>query len=219
MAETNFQFGIDENTGVKPRLAAGKQENVTLTKIKYEPAKAGSELFVLRFYFEKDGKEFTHTEFPPSPQGAAALAGLRKVPVAQVMKETADQIGERLKHIGMSFAPDRFVKMNIKSSSWADFCQKYLEVVDNAYVGESFRLKIVYNNKGYLSFPTRAISPFIENMKDPNGIVLDPKYDKTEPPTPKDNTESKGNYYPEPSEDEFAPSADFPAVEGQKLDF
>lgn len=193
-------YGFGENTGASVYLPGGIHQNVTLKSIDFEPAKEGAEK-ALRFKFEKEGMNFIHTEFKITKEGIERAAKLFQKSAKEVGADEFKKQGERLKHLLVAFYPE--TKIQLTGDGWEDFCKKYLELAGDLFKGEQFRLKVIYNNKGYTTFPNRAISPFIQNMKQPNALVINPKYDKVVPPQPKDTTEEgdEGDMYPATTDD------------------
>jgi hypothetical protein len=189
-------YGFDESTGAS---LGGIHEDVTLKSIDFEAVKEGSEK-ALRFKFGKEGMSFIHTEFKISEEGVKKFAAMVKKPFDEALKLEYQKQGERIKHILVAMLRDR--KLKLRGSDWKSFCQGIIELAGDSYKGELFRMKVVYNTKGFATFPNRAISPFIQNMKDINALTINPKYDRVIPPQPQDTTEDAddSSMYPETAE-------------------
>jgi len=165
-------------------MSPGITENVTLQSIVFEPAKQdGSGQMVLRFYFEDSNKmKYNHTEFEVDEAKLTELAAQWKQPAATVIEGKYQDMGGRIRHILKAFLPEE--KCEVNGNSWTDFCGNVTKLAGQAYVGVTFRVKLVLNNKDMVQFPNKAVKPFIQNMKTPNGLRIDPKWDRIVPITP-----------------------------------
>ena len=165
-------YGITEKTGALLNFNGGITENVTMTHIALEPAKEGSPSMVLRFFFQGESNElFTHTEFEINEANSRKNAlNWRKDP-EQVLKNEYENLGGRIKQILLSFIPESEILIP-NSESWIKFGENIIALAGDKYVGEKLRILLVYNKKNYLSFPKRFGVRFIQNMKEPNKLII-----------------------------------------------
>jgi len=173
-------FGFDESTGAGKFMNAGINENVQITSIKYEPMKQGSDKMVIAITFtDPAGSTFVHKEFSPDFKQWEKLAKtvFQKDP-KEFIKSEMNAMGERLKHILEPFIPAE--QLVLKAPNFKVLAEQYIALAGNHYQGIPLRIKLILNNKDYTTFPKRAISPFVELMKEgvPTRLVLDPKYDR-----------------------------------------
>jgi hypothetical protein len=202
----SYKVGADVAEGSK-YLPGGIHENVTLTKIALEPMSKTNNTTVLVFYFEKSGYQFIYKEFPVNEEGVRTFAQITNRKPSEVKSEMIQQIGARLTAIMSCFMP--LSEINLDAESFEDLGKAIIEQLSDKIVGEQVRIKIVYNKAGYTTFPKRAFTPFIQNMREPNAIVINPKYDNVTPPVKTDNTDdSKQDFYndPEAQDADFAPA-------------
>lgn len=180
---TQQGYGFNENNAVESKLMpAGINQNIKLKKVAFENAKEdGTGIEVLRFYWESaDGDIFNHTEFPIDPERTRAFAReYNNDPEEEVTKQFTQQ-GNRVRHILAAFLPAE--KLVLSAPTWEEYCKAVVALTEDAYANELFRIKVIYNSKGFLSFPKNSISPFVENMKAPQKMRINPKYDRTTPP-------------------------------------
>lgn len=183
-------YGFDESTGASEggRMDAGITENVSLKDVMYENLKAdGSGDKVLKFLFS-DGKSnmFTHIEFPIDAPKLMELAkgwGKSTADAEAYVRQQFDAQGERIKHILSCFIPKD--KCVFRASNFEEFANGVIEMLGQSYVDVPVRVKIVYKkNSQYTTFPNRAFKPFIQPMREPNRLVIDPKWDIVEPTVP-----------------------------------
>lgn len=187
-------YGITEdNFNESKYLAAGIHENVKLVSIVREGAKKdGSGQQVLRFYFDKLGYSFVHTEFPIDENKIKEMNSSNdksKLSNEEAVKKAYTALSRNVSHILGTFVPKDKIIFNIKESNpdkaWAAFCDKVIEIAGKAYEGQLFRLGLVYNNKDFVIF--KKIPTFIQNMKEPAAIKFNAQYDRTTPLAPKDD--------------------------------
>jgi hypothetical protein len=178
-------YGFDEKTGEGQiqLMSAGITENVKLTGIEFENSKSdGTGTMVLRFFFKDAASAtFTHTEFAIDADRTRqnAVAWGKAEEAEEMVQREFEAQGERIKHILSCFlSNDKLVFA--RTSSWEGFCQGVKDMLGQANEGVAVRVKIVYNKKDYLMFPKRAISPFIQAMSVPNGLKINPKYERVE---------------------------------------
>lgn len=184
-------YGFDEQTGASAggsRIPAGITENVFLKDVMYEPLKAdGTGDDVIKFLFsDTAGSSFTHIEFPIDADRLTELAkgwGKSQADAESYTKQQFDAQGERIKHILSCFIPKD--KCVFRAANFKEFAEGVIKMVGDTYVDVPLRVKIVYKkNSQYTTFPNRAFKPFIQPMREPNRLVIDPKWDIVEAAQP-----------------------------------
>ena len=184
-------YGFDEQTGASSggaRIDAGITENVSLKDVLYEPLKAdGTGDDVLKFLFgDPTGASFTHIEFPIEPDRLTELAkgwGKSQADAESYVKQQFDAQGERIKHILACFIPKD--KCIFRANSFKEFAEGVITMLGQSHTDVPCRVKIVYKkNSQYTTFPNRAFKPFIQPMKEPNKLAIDPKWDIVEAAVP-----------------------------------
>lgn len=128
-------------------LDVGIHENVLLSNVEYKVSSNGNEFMV--FTFEKDGKTVTLTEWQPKDDDPSKLED-----------KTANQI-KRVKHIVTKFIPEEVYEFN--ATSFKDFCERTIQMIDGKYKGKMNRVKVIYNYSNYTTLPPYV--PFIETME------------------------------------------------------
>jgi len=191
-------YGIEEsNFSESKYLVAGIHDNVKLVSIVKEGAKKdGSGQLVLRFYFDKQGCSFIHTEFPVDENKIKQLNSANansKVTDTEAVKKAYNQLARNVGHILRAFVPKDKVIFNISvtdpTKAWEAFCDKVIEIAGKAYETELFRIGLVYNNKDFPIF--KKIPTFCQNMKEPNAIKFNPQYDRITVQTPVDDVKEE----------------------------
>ncbi|MFW6225672.1 MAG: hypothetical protein ACOC3V_01775 [bacterium] len=145
----NVNKNIDSETNATNFIDVGIHENVELDRVEYDVSPKGNKF--LAFYFKKDGKELSHTEWEP---------------VDNDNKKLNDKINnqmKRVKHIATKFISEEEFEFN--ASDFEDFSNKVIEKLKGKYEGKKVRIKVVYNYNNYTSFPNYV--PFIESMDIP----------------------------------------------------
>jgi len=178
-------YSTDKSTeSGKAYMNPGITENVILQSVVFEPAKNdGTGQMVLRFYFEDAaGMKYLHTEFEVDTVKLTELAKQWGQPAETVIQGKFIDLGGRVRHILKSFLPEDQCEVN--GTSWENFCSNVVKIAGQAYVGQKFRVKLVLNSKDLVQFPNKAITPFIQNMSVPNGLKINPKWDRIVPITP-----------------------------------
>jgi hypothetical protein len=184
-------YGFDEQTGASSggsRIPAGITENVSLKDVVYEPLKAdGSGDDVLKFLFsDAASSSFTHIEFPIDADRLTELAkgwGKSQADAESYVKQQFDAQGERIKHVLSCFIPKD--KCVFRAKDFKEFADGVIKMLGETYVDVPCRVKIVYKkNSQYTTFPNRAFKPFIQPMREPNRLVIDPKWDIVEAAAP-----------------------------------
>jgi len=174
-----------QNLTTTRQLTAGKHENVKLERIAKEPARSdGTGQTVLRFYFDIGGHKFNHTEFPVNEE--RVVENYYRYPkrgsMAPRSKEEAvemaiENVNRRVNHILMGFLPVNEILSGLsQTESWDDYCDKVVQLAGNAFESETFRVKLVYNDKGYVCFPLYPF--FIQNIKEEDNLIINPNKDR-----------------------------------------
>ena len=184
-------FEIDNTPlkrGYNP-MPAGTNENVTLSRVAYEPFKNdGTGDMVLKFEFtDQAGRSFTHNEWEIVPEKVKANAQAWGQDYQELLESMMRDTTERIKHIMSCYMPLRDVQ--VKGDSWAKFSQAVIDCLGDKYKDVSVRIKLILNNKDYTKFPKRAINDFIQPMDQPNTITYHPKFDRIEPKAAATNIE------------------------------
>lgn len=181
---SEFKYGVSsvENLVQSP-VSAGKHENVKITEILMEEVgdnKIPTLTFKLSF---SDGKTLTHREFPINQESIAKnISKFRGATVQEIVERESIKLAASIIHIMSAFVPQE--KLIFEADSWKDYASKMVEIAGTAYESNLFRCKVVYTKKGYLSFPKTTVSPWFQNMEEPDTITINPKYDKVVPPAP-----------------------------------
>lgn len=171
-------YGVTKDTkvggGFAPQMPAGIHENVELTEVVYEGAKAdgSGDLKALKFKFaDEAGQEFVHLEFPISMETAKTFAkmGNGKEAAEDIAERMAREQGSRVKSICGCFLEEAVME-NINAVSFEDFCSKLITELGTSYEGIKLKIKVILSNKDYTTFPSKTIAPFIARMD--SGIKL-----------------------------------------------
>lgn len=163
-------------------IQGGKHENVKITEIvKEEVGEKNIPTITFKFTFP-DNKTFTHREFPINRESIVKnISKFRGATVEEVVERESKKLAASIIHIMSSFVTQD--KLIFKATGWEDYIDKMIEIAGTAYEGHTFRCKIVYNKKGFPTFPRTMASPWFLNMKDPDTIVVNSR-DNVTPPTP-----------------------------------
>jgi len=205
-----MSYGFDDstNTGTGANIMApGINENVKLVNVVYEPAKAdGTGDMVLRFNFEdQTGGKFSHVEWSIDEERERANAVAWRKDVEEHVKSRYVAQSERIFHILTTFVPrEVLIKSVGKTDSFGAFAEALIGALGNAHVGKLIRIKVILNKKDYLTFPMRAIKPFIQLMNQPNKLSIDSKWERVErmEPTEESDMDSPFEETPSASTDE-----------------
>jgi hypothetical protein len=200
-------YGISEESFNESKyLVAGINENVRLVSIVREASKKdGTGQQVLRFYFDKQGYSFVHTEFPVDEQKLIDLNRAKsdsKLTDAEAIKKGYTALSRNISHILGTFVPKDKIIFDITEKNpekaWEAFCDKVIEIAGKAYENHLFRIALVYNSKDFVTF--KKIPIFIQNMKEPNAIKFNHQYDRITPLAPKDDVKEEVVDWNAPSE-------------------
>lgn len=137
-------------------LEAGIHDNVTLVSARAATSVNGNKFLEIKF--EKDGKELTHTEWEPTPNPSLSNEDNQKKATNQV---------SRIMQILKCFYPKELLVFS--GSSYQDFINWVVTLLNSADKSKLLKVKIVYNNKGYTTLPNYAKFTFIEPMNLPEG--------------------------------------------------
>jgi hypothetical protein len=189
-----MSYGFDESTSQSSGaniMAPGINENVKLVNVVYEPAKSdGTGDLVLRFNFEDaGGAKFSHVEWAIDEERERSNARQWGKDVEEHLKSRYVAQSERIFHILTTFVPrEVLIKSVGKTDSFATFSQALISALGNNHIDKLIRIKVILNKKDYLTFPMRAIKPFIQPMNEPNKLAIDPKWERVERMTPTDES-------------------------------
>lgn len=189
-----MSYGFDESTSQSSGaniMAPGINENVKLVNVVYEPAKSdGTGDLVLRFNFEDaGGAKFSHVEWAIDEERERSNARQWGKDVEEHLKGRYVAQSERIFHILTTFVPrEVLIKSVGKTDSFATFSQALISALGNNHIDKLIRIKVILNKKDYLTFPMRAIKPFIQPMNEPNKLAIDPKWERVERMTPTDES-------------------------------
>ena len=184
---------LQENKSLQP----GKHENVKLVSIVKEGAKKdGSGQTVLRFYFDKQGCNFIHTEFPIDENRIKENNrnnANSKITDDEAVTKAYKQLSRNISHILGSFVPKDKIVFSISEKdpekAWDQFCDRVIEIAGKSYEGNLFRLALVYNAKDFPIF--KKIPVFMQNMKEPDAIKFNPQWDRLTPLAPIDDVKEE----------------------------
>lgn len=137
-------------------LEAGIHDNVTLVSARAATSVNGNKFLEIKF--EKDGKELTHTEWEPTPNPSLSNEDNQKKATNQV---------SRIIQILKCFYPKELLVFS--GSSYQDFINWVVTLINSADKSKLLKVKVVYNNKGYTTLPNYAKFTFIEPMNLPEG--------------------------------------------------
>lgn len=144
---------IETEQGGLTYITPGIHENLRLEKpdgtypIVYEKSRNGNE-FIAFHFMNKEGQTFVHTEWKPSS------------PDQDILEKKSANLTKRLLHISKKFVDESQLKFKVET--FEQLANKLITIIGNNYKNKLFRVKIVYNNKNYTTFPNYV--PFIESM-------------------------------------------------------
>ena len=201
-----MSYGFDESTNQSSGaniMAPGINENVKLVNVVYEPSKSdGSGDLVLRFNFETlTGAKFSHVEWAIDEDRERNNARQWGKDPEEHLKSRYVAQSERIFHILTVFVPrEVLIKSVGKTDSFASFSNALIAALATNHVDKLVRIKVILNKKDYLTFPMRAIKPFIQSMEQPNNLVVDPKWERIERMTPTDEGSMTTDWEATPAE-------------------
>lgn len=173
---------------IKTPLKAGKHENVKIIEISAEVVGKDTKVKSLGFKIVfPDDVTHIHREFPVNRENIAKhIAKFKGATVEDVVRKEQIATSARIIHIMSSFVPQD--KLIFTVNSWEEYIDKMVEIAGTAYESETFRCKVVFDKRGYSGFPKTTASPWFQNMKEIDTIVINPKWDNMVPPV---NTSEK----------------------------
>ena len=129
--------------------SAGIHSDVTLENIEYGTSKKdGQGDNVIIFNFRgKNGESFRHMEFDVKDGDEGKMANMAK----------------RVRHILTKFIPEE--QAVLSGNTFEEFANGVVKLLGNNNVGKSVAIKLVYNNKDYLSF-TKYLGFIAKEAKD-----------------------------------------------------
>ncbi len=174
-----MSYLIDNNTGSQSFFAPGVNENAFLTDFGIVGSQRdGGGQKVLRYFFQDAlGNKFEHTEFPIDEAQARQAARSFNADPEKFVRDSYATLGERMKHIASAYV--NMVGVELRGNSFEEYVANYKALFPTDFATVAVRVLCCYNGKStFLSFPKRAITPFIERMDTPTKIVIHPKYHK-----------------------------------------
>jgi len=148
-------YSIDNSTqsaNDKTYIEAGIHENLTFTKVAYATTDKGKEYLTFE-YTNGKGDKGTHTEWPFAKEVTE-----NTLFIIERQKGIIKQIGEAILGKG------NFI---IKGTSFADMAKKVVALLSPAIENKFFRIKVVYDNRGFTSLSSDPKWTFIEPMSIP----------------------------------------------------
>jgi hypothetical protein len=123
------------------QFQGGIHPNVTLESVVFEsPKKDGTGDSVLMFNFKgQNGETFRHLEWAIDESRAADVA------------KAYENQGKRIKHILSKFIAEELVVIE-GVTSYEEFAKKVIDLLGTANVGKTIAIKLVYNDKGNVTF-------------------------------------------------------------------
>lgn len=178
--KTTFKYGLYNTSHEMPtRLPGGIHTGVELVSIRFEDLTSSNPTKVLRFTFMKQGMQFKYTELPIDEDNIATWK-FKKSNFEETVARKFRELGERLKHIYTALTSE--IKVDLEAASWEEFCNKFIALTGDKYKGKRYGIKVVYNDKGYTTFPERATNAFILPEEKSGQLKIDPQHDRISPP-------------------------------------
>jgi len=156
-------YGISKDLEIKENnsiyFTGGIHQNVTIEKVALENSKEdGSGKNVLAFHFKGANSEtFRHVEWPIDESAADA-------------ESKSVNMSKRVKHILTKFVDESAVIIN-NVSTFDEYVNAIVRIAGNNFANKTFEIKLVYTDKGYISFPKYV--GFISDK--PNTLTISPK--------------------------------------------
>ena len=149
------------NASKKPTfITAGIKENIYLKNVIYDTV-TDKNIEFLSFNFENEnGDKFTHTEFP------VYMSKPLEVMSAEEKERFYGDLEAKMSRIKqiVEVFKDNFI---IETDTFKNLAEAVIKFLGNSYENKAVRVKIVYNNKGWTTFPNKkwqAKHTFIESM-------------------------------------------------------
>ena len=139
-------------------LEAGIHENVKFVSARVDKSINGN--IFIEFKFEKDEQTMTHTEWESTKKPMES---------EEDFQNRANRQVKRILQILSCFYPKE--ALVFAGSSFSEFANWVVNLLNAANKDILLRVKIVYNNKGYTTLPNYCKFTFIEPMNLPEGQV------------------------------------------------
>ena len=147
---------LSDNSNNTKYLEAGIHDNVKFVSAKFAESPTGKKF--IEFTFEKDGKSLVHTEWEPA---------VREGDTEEQNQSKATNQVTRIMRILKCFYPKNVLAFS--GSSYKEFANWVVTMLNSANKDILLKVKIVYNNKGYTTLPNYCKFTFIEPMNLPEG--------------------------------------------------
>lgn len=134
-------------------IAAGINDNCKLVGAELKMSPIQNNAFIEITFNTSDGLKFTHTEWTPTKFEGMTDADLEK--------KYDTQYARMLQILECFYKED---ELNFDGESFVEFANWLVDLLNKADKSISLRVKLVYNNKGYLTMPSYAKFKFIERM-------------------------------------------------------
>ena len=134
-------------------IAAGINDNCKLIGAELKMSPIQNNAFIEITFNTSDGLKFTHTEWTPTKFEGMSDADLEK--------KYDTQYARMLQILECFYKED---ELNFDGESFVEFANWLVDLLNKADKTISLRVKLVYNNKGYLTMPSYAKFKFIERM-------------------------------------------------------
>lgn len=138
-------------------LEAGIHDNVKFVSVRAAESPTGNKF--IEFTFEKDGKQLIHTEWEPTAREGD--------PEERTQAKATNQV-TRIMRILRCFYPKEALMFS--GSSYKEFSNWVVTMLNNANKDILLKVKIVYNDKGYTTLPSYVKYASIEPMVLPEGF-------------------------------------------------
>lgn len=139
-------------------LEAGIHDNVKFVSVRVDKSINGN--IFIEFKFEKDEQTMTHTEWESTKKPMES---------EEDFQNRANRQVKRILQILSCFYPKEALVFT--GSSFSEFANWVVNLLNAANKDILLRVKIVYNNKGYTTLPNYCKFTFIEPMNLPEGQV------------------------------------------------
>lgn len=139
-------------------LEAGIHDNVKFVSARVDKSVNGN--IFIEFKFEKDEQTMTHTEWESTKKPMES---------EEDFQNRANRQVKRILQILSCFYPKE--ALVFAGSSFSEFANWVVNLLNAANKDILLRVKIVYNNKGYTTLPNYCKFTFIEPMNLPEGQV------------------------------------------------
>lgn len=140
-------------------LSAGIHDNVKLISTRTDKSVNGNNF--IEFKFDKEGMNFTHTEYEPRRS---------EIDTNETYQNKCDNQFSRIEQILKCFYPNPEDR-KFTGETFEQFAKWVVDMLEKADKSILLRVKVVYNNSGYTTLPRYAKYTFIE----PISVVNDNK--------------------------------------------